>query len=155
MCLRHYQWLIKQCLQPRYFVGPLRFRPGRPGGAAEWQGNRVGRGRCLPGDPDPVPTSNSPGAWALRAFPCGAQIGGEGGCRASDAPTHPSQRTPLPVHVRQYHAERDPGMLPSEKVAVLGCGRAVFSVSSPRSSSGFTRPSATLGHYETVAPARR
>ena len=38
------------------------------------------------------------------------------------------------------------------KVAVLGCGRALFSVSSPHSSSGFTRHTTTPAHYQTVAP---
>ena len=97
------------------------------GRAAEWQGKRVGRGRRLPGDPDPVPTSNSPGARALRVFPGGAQIGGGGGgCWASDAPTHPSQRTPLPVHVRPYHVEKDPGMEPSKGSCTELRTRCVF-----------------------------
>ena len=37
-------------------------------------------------------------------------------------------------------------------VAVMGCGRAVFSVSTSRSSSRFTRHTATPAHYQTVAP---
>ena len=40
------------------------------------------------------------------------------------------------------------------KVAVLGCGRCPFSVSSSRSSSVFTRHTATRAHYQTVALAR-
>ena len=80
---------IKQGLQPRFIVSPLSHRPGGQGEATEWQGGGVCRGRRLPGDPDPVPTFNSPGAWALRAFPRGAQIGGRGGGLLRQRCTHP------------------------------------------------------------------
>ena len=70
-------------------VGPLSYRPCGPEGAVEWQGDRVGRGRRLPGDLNPIPTSNAPGARALRAFPRGAHIGGRGGVLRGQRCAHP------------------------------------------------------------------
>ena len=67
------------------------------------QGKRVDRGRRLPGDPDPVPTSKSPGARALRAFPRGAQIGGRGAGTAGSAMRPPIRRGIHPFQCMYAH----------------------------------------------------
>ena len=139
------------------FSRPVQLSPGRTGGgAAEWLGKRVGHDHRLPGDPDPVPTSNSPGARAVCSFPRGAQIGRGGGGAAGPAMRPPTRRGVHPCRYMHAHVTwRGTRGWGRRKVVVLGCGRAVFSVSSPRSSSGFARHTATLAHYQTVTPASR
>ena len=78
------------------------------------------------------------------------------GGAAGSAMRPPARRGIHPCRCMYAHiTERGTRRWGRRKVAVLGCGRAVFSVSSPRSSSGFTRHTATPARYQTVAHACR
>ena len=123
-------------LQLIFIVGLLSYRrAGREGGGAI-AGEASRPRRRLPGDPHPSPTSKSPGARQLRTFPPPPRLGRGAAALAMRPPTrrglHPC-RCPYAHIKRRRTRGRD-----RRELAVLGCRRAVVSVSSPcSSSSGF------------------
>ena len=157
MCLRYYQYLIKQGLQPRFIVGLLSYRPGRTGGGGGMAGE-ASRPRSPP-PRRPLPRPDLPLPWRA-GFACFLprcpDRGAGGGGAAGPAMRPPTRRGVHPCWCMYAHITwRGTRGWGRRKLAVLGCGRAVFCVSSPRSSSGFTRHTATPAHHQTVAPARR
>ena len=137
---------------------PAQRSPGRTGRGGGGMAGEASRPRSPPPRrPRPRPdlqlTPLACGSCVL--LPAAPRSGGGGGA-AGPAMRPPTRRG---VHLcRCMYAHitwRGTRGWGRRKVAVLGCGRAVVSVSSPRSSSGFTRHTATPAHYQTVAPARR
>ena len=114
-------------LLPIFIISLLSYRPRRHGGGGGGIPGEASRPHHrLPGDPHPAPTSPLPWRAEVACLTSAACIGA-GGCWASNAPTHPSRLTPLPVPVRPYQTEKDPGMRPS-RVSCTGlptsCGMA-------------------------------
>ena len=145
----------KQGLQPRFIVSPLSYRPGGPGAGGGMAGEASRPRSPPPRRPRPCPDLRFPWRAGVACFcPRRPDRGGVGGRWASDAPTHPSRRTPCRCMYAQFTWRGTRGW-GRRKVAVLGCGRGVFSVSSPRSSSRSTRLTATPARYQTLSPTRR
>lgn len=112
MCLRYY--LKEQRQHPSGIVGPLSYRRGRQGG----EGGGGGKFRRPRWRRRPRPDSLLPWCAVVAYFPARCQYWGVGvggaGYWANDDPTHLWCGTPLSVHVRPYHVETDPGMVPSK-----------------------------------------